>query len=212
MNTKQKLSLALVLLSSLVTFGQKNWNRVSIETGYGYVSPSKLFGSTSSTKSDFSGFKHFDLGVRYMIGNDIGIKLSYANDRFSHDNEGTTLNSFDLAAVYNIGNLFDLTYNTNETLGLLGHAGVGIAFGKPERNNKAERIGTVTIGLTPLVRISDRVSAYVDYSYAFRLKQQFGYDGILLTPEYASKVGKTSVLSFGLIFYIGENNRHADWY
>ena len=201
----------MVFLTSMVASGQKNWNSVSIETGYGYVSPSKLYGSSYS-KGDFSGFNHFDLGVRYMFDTAFGVKLSYGRDSFSKNNVGVTFNSFDVAAVYNVGSLFNLIYNTHERIGLLGHAGVGITFAKPENVSDSERIGTATIGLTPQVKVSDRISVYGDFSYAFRFKQHYGFDGVLLSPNYESEVGKTSVFSLGLIFYLGDKNKHADWY
>lgn len=208
----QKVSLVLVLFFSVMTFGQKNWNRVSIETGYGYVSPSNLYGSSFSKKGDFSGFNHFDLGVRYMIEQNFGVKLSYGRDSFSKKGTGVTFNTFDIAAVYNVGSLFNLTYATNERVGLLGHAGVGITFAKPEQISDSERIGTATIGLTPQFKISERIIVYGDLAYAFRFKQHYGYDGVLLSPDFTSKVGKTTVFSLGLMFYLGDKNKHADWY
>jgi hypothetical protein len=211
MNTKQKLSVVLVLLCSVMSFGQENWNRISIETGYGYVTPSKLYGSEFS-KSDFSGFNHFDIGVRYMFEPNFGVKLNYGRDAFSKGEAGVTFNTIIASAVYNVGSLFDLKRATNEKIGLLGRVGVGVTFAKPETISGTEHIGTATIGLTPQVKVSEGISFYGDFAYAFRLKQHYGFDGVLLDKEYKTKLGKTAVFSLGLIFYIGDNTKHADWY
>lgn len=216
MNTTQKTSLILLFLSSLMTFAQSNhWNKLSIEIGYGYVQPSALYSSVYN-KSDFSGFNHFDVGARYMFNKEIGLKLSYANDRFKNDDvsptAGITFNSINVSAVYNVGSLFDLNYLTNERMGLLGHAGVGITLASPESISDSEKIGTATIGLTPQVKVSERISIYGDIAYAFHFKQHYGFDGVLLSPDYTSEVGKTATFSLGLMFYLGEKDRHADWY
>ena len=212
MNTKQKVSVVLVLLCSVMSFAQekKNWNRISIETGYGYVSPSKLYGSEFS-KSDFSGFNHFDIGVRYMLEQNFGLKINYGRDVFSKGDAGVTYNSIMVSGVYNVGSLFDLKRASNEKIGLLGRVGVGVTFAKPETISGTEHIGTATIGLTPQVKLSERISLYSDIAFAFRFKQHYGFDGVLLNKDFNSKVGKTTILSFGLMINIGEKTKHADW-
>ena len=213
MNTMQRVSWVLVLLTSLMASaqGEKNWNRFSIETGYGYVTPSKLY-SNQFDKSDFSGFNHFDIGIRYMLGEKVGLKLNYGRDSFSKEEAGITYNTINISGVYNVGSLFNLNYATNERIGLLGRVGVGVTFAKPESISDNERIGTATIGLTPQVKVSERISVYGDLAYAFRFKQHYGFDGVLLNNDYQSEVGKTTVFSLGLMFYLGDKDRHADWY
>lgn len=207
----KKLSLVLVLLCAIMSFGQKKFNRLSIETGYGYVSPSKLYG-TDFSKGDFSGFNHFDIGMRYMIKSNFGVKLNYASDIFSKGDAGVSYNTINASAVYNIGSLFDLYYMTYEKIGLLGRVGLGVTFANPESISDYERIGSATIGLTPQVKLSQRISIYGDLAYTLNFKQHYGFDGVLLDKDYESKVGNIMVLSVGLIFYVGENSMHADWY
>jgi hypothetical protein len=207
----KKLSLGLVILCSVMSFGQNKFNRLSIETGYGYVSPSKLYGADFS-KSDFSGFNHFDIGMRYMIKSNFGVKLNYASDIFSKGDAGVSYNTINASAVYNLGSLFDLNYMTYEKIGLLGRVGLGVTFANLESVSYYERIGSATIGLTPQVKLNQRISIYGDVAYTLNFKQHYGFDGILLDKDYKSEVGKTTVLSIGLIFYVGENSTHADWY
>lgn len=207
------MCLILLFFNALnaVAQGEKNWNRFSIETGYGYVTPSKLYGNEFD-KSDFSGFNHFDVGVRYMLTTKFGFKLNYGRDNFSKEGAGITFNTINVSGVYNVGSLFNLTYATNERIALLGRVGVGVTIANPKSIQDTERIGTATLGLTPQVKVSERISIYGDLAYAFRFKQHYGFDGVLLSPDYESEVGKTTVFSVGLIFSIGEKNRHADWY
>ena len=213
MKTMQRMCLVLLFLTTLMASaqGEKNWNRFSIETGYGYVTPSKLYGNEFD-KSDFSGFNHFDVGVRYMITPKFGVKLNYGRDAFSKDDAGITFNTVNVSGVYNVGSLFNLTYATNERIGLLGRVGVGITIADPKSIDDTERIGTAIIGLTPQVKVSESISVYGDLAYAFRLKQHYGFDGTLLSPNYEAEVGKTNVFSLGLNFYIGDKTKHADWY
>ena len=211
MSTIQRLSLVLVLLCSVMSFGQQNWNRVSDETGYGYVVPSKLYGD-ESIKGDFSGFNHFDIGVRYMIESNFGVKLNYGRDTFSQDNVGVSYNTINAAAVYNLGSLFDLKSMTNERLGLLGRAGFGFTFGKPSSIDGLDRIGTATVGLTPELKLNEQISLYGDIAYALQFKQHYGFDGALLNPNYSAEIGKTATFSFGLMLHLGNKTKHADWY
>jgi OOP family OmpA-OmpF porin len=196
-----------------MTFAQveKKFNSFSIETAYGYVSPSNLVTSPNQ-QADYASFNHFDLGVRYMIDSKFGVKVNYARDCFSHEATGLTYNTISASAVYNVGSLFNLTYSTNERLGLLAHLGAGFTFAKPESIDETERIGTARLGLTPQFRISDRIGLYADVSYAIRFKQHYGFDGVLLSPEYKDSEGKTTTFSLGLMFYIGDKAKHADWY
>lgn len=207
------MTLTLVLLSSILSYAQaeKNWNRFSIEAGYGYVTPSNLY-STEFSKSDFSGFNHFDMGLRYMITEKVGLKLIYGRDSFSKDAAGITYNTVNVSGVYNVGSLFNLNYITNEKVGLLGRVGIGVTFAKPETIDDHEKIGTATIGLTPQVKLSDKISIYGDMAYAFRFKQHYGFDGVLLNRDYEAEVGKTAVFSVGVLVYLGSKDKHADWY
>lgn len=212
MCTKQYLSSIVLLFSGVILFAQegKKFNQFSVETAFGYVTPSNLV-TAPNQQSDYAGLAHFDLGVRYMIDAKFGVKLNYGRDSFSHESTGTTFNTITASAVYNVGSLFNLTYSTNERLGLLAHLGAGYTFAKPESIDDNERIGTARLGIMPQVRVSDRISLYADVSYAIRFKQHYGFDGILLSPDYKDADGKTTSFSLGLMFYIGDKAKHADW-
>lgn len=213
MFTKPYLCTIALLFCGVALFAQegKKFNQFSVETAYGFISPSNLV-TAPNQKADYAGIAHFDLGVRYMIASNFGVKVNYARDCFSHEATGTTFNTVTASAVYNVGSLLNLPYATNERLGLLAHLGAGYTFAKPESIDDTERIGTARLGLTPQYRISDRISLYTDVSYAVRFKQHYGFDGVLLSPDFKDSQGKTASFSLGLMFYLGDKSRHADWY
>lgn len=208
----QKVGLVVVLLSTMMSFGQKNFNRFSVETGLGYVIPSKLYGDDLNKDINFSGFDHFDIGVRYMIKSNFGVKVNYARVTISKDNLGVSYNAINAAAVYNVGSLFDLNRMTNERIGLLGRVGVGLSYGKPSSIDDTDRTGTATIGLTPQIKITEQVSFYGDLAYAVRFKQHYGFDGVVLHDDLSAEVGKAATISFGLMLNLGDKVKHADWY
>jgi OOP family OmpA-OmpF porin len=210
---KIKLLLTLLLVSFLSS-AQYRFNQFSIEAGAGYV----LAGNPYSKEydSNFSGFRHIDLGVRYMIDENYGVRLTYANDRFLQSNGskvGINYNRFGVDGVYNLGRLIDLAYASNETVGLLGHVGVGYTIASPLSGEKTERIGTVSIGFTPQFKLSENTVFYTDFSANANIKQHYRFDGDrTYSGELKSSIGSHYNISFGLMIYLGENRYHADWY
>jgi OOP family OmpA-OmpF porin len=212
MKRLKKLSLVVLVLCSWFSFAQQDgWNHWSFDAGYGYVQPSSLF-KTPQSSGKFAGFRHAEMGLRYMVTPTIGGRLSYNNDRFEYKRYGVEFNTFQLEAVYNVGSLFQLSYWTYETVGLLAHAGSGITIAGPESIKKYETIGTATLGLTPQVKVADRLSIYADLTYAFHFKQHYGFDGVLLDPDYNAEVGKSLRFAVGIQLYLGKERRHVDWY
>jgi OOP family OmpA-OmpF porin len=141
---KIKFLFALLLVSSL-SFAQYRFNQFSIEAGAGYVLAGNPY--SEAFDSNFSGFRHIDLGVRYMIDENYGVRLTYANDRFLQSNGskvGISYNKFGVDGIYNLGRLIDLAYASNENVGLLGHLGIGYTMAKPLGESETDRIGTIS--------------------------------------------------------------------
>ena len=78
--------------------------------------------------------------------------------------------------------------------------------------NKHEKIGVVGIGLTPMYNISNNFALTADFTHNFTMKQHYGFDGILLNKDYTPQSGGYYNFSIGLIYYLGENKYHSDWY
>lgn len=202
---------ALFFTSHIV--GQFNVNNLSLEFGYGYsgaIAPyNKIF------KSDFSGMRHFDVGIRYMFSEKIGTKIFYKVDTFVNDpggKIGIIYNTIGSSFVYNIGKQLGLTYITRDQLGILTHLDGGVSFANIINTNKVEKVGVVGLGITPMVSLSNKFSIYTDFTYNWNIKQHYGFDGLLLNDDYTPEAGSFYNFSLGLIFYIGENKYHSDWY
>jgi len=209
---KYKIIIAFLFVSS-ITFGQYRFNQFSIEAGAGYVLAGNPYGKEFD--SNFSGFRHVDLGVRYMITENYGVRLTYANDRFLQSNGskiGMNYNKIGVDGIYNLGRLIDLAYSSNENIGLLGHVGIGYITAKPLTENEKDRIGSINLGLTPQFKIGDNTVFYTDISANFNLKQHRRFDGGFVYDNHSSTMGSFYNFSFGLMIYLGENRYHADWY
>jgi hypothetical protein len=209
---KIKLLFVLLLVSSL-SVAQYRFNQFSIEAGAGYVLAGNPY--SEAFDSNFSGFRNVNLGVRYMIDENYGVRLSYANDRFLQSNGskvGISYNRIGVDGIYNLGRLIDLAYASNENVGLLGHVGVGYTMAKPLGESVTDRIGTISLGLTPQFKLGENSVFYVDLSTNLNVKQHRGFDGGLVYEDRKATLGSFYNLSFGLMIYLGQNRYHADWY
>lgn len=209
---KSVVSFVFILITSL-GFSQERFNQFSIEASTGYTSPLNTY--IKDYKSNFSGFTNLNLGVRYMINENLGLRAEYVNDRFENDpggKIGTYYNRFGVQGVYNVGKLVGLPYLASENIGLLLHGGVGYTSSKPIGAVYYERIGSAIIGLTPQVKITNQIAFFTDLSLVTNFKQHYRFDGSLISPEYKPVVGNHYNLSFGIMFYFGNKNYHADWY
>ena len=76
MFTKPYLCTIALLFCGVILFAQegKKFNQFSVETAYGFIAPSNLV-TAPNQKADYAGIAHFDLGVRYMIASNLGLKL-----------------------------------------------------------------------------------------------------------------------------------------
>ncbi len=207
-------SLAIVLLCfTTPIFSQFNVNNLSLEAGYGYNGAIEPY--YKGFKSNFSGMNHFNVGIRYMFTEKIGAKVSYKLDHFVNDpggEIGITYNTLAVSVVYNIGKQFGLTYLTRDKLGVNAHIDAGVAFAYKIGQNDYEKVGVLGFGITPMYNISNKFALTADFTHNFTMKQHYGFDGLLLDPEYKPQSGSFYNFSFGIIYYLGENRYHSDWY
>lgn len=207
-------SLAIVLLCfTTPIFSQFNVNNLSLEAGYGYNGAIDPY--FRGFKSNFSGMNHFNLGIRYMFTEKIGAKVSYKFDHFVNDpggDVGITYNTLSVSGIYNIGKQFGLTYLTRDRLGVNAHVDAGVAFAYMIGQNEYEKVGVIGIGITPMYNISNKFALTADFTHNLTMKQHYGFDGLLLDPEYKPQSGSFYNFSFGIIYYLGENRYHSDWY
>ena len=213
MKAVSKLQVFFFLVMSSSLFAQFNINNLSVEAGYGYTGAIRPY--KKLYKSNFSGLNHYNVGIRYMLNEKIGAKVSYKLDHFVNDpggKIGITYNTFSVSGIYNIGKEFGLTYLTRDRFGVNAHVDAGVAFAYMIGQNEYEKVGVIGIGITPMYNISNKFALTADFTHNITMKQHYGFDGLLLDPEYKPQSGSFYNFSFGIIFYLGENRYHSDWY
>lgn len=188
-----------------------DYNKWSIELNGGvnkYQRPSTN-GFFTSTPSPWNA----DFGVRYMFNNKFGLKLDAGYYSFTGKDESmdfdTHLYRTDLQLVANLGRVLSFETWTN-SIGLLAHGGFGYAQLKSDNHAFTDKMGNFMVGLTPQLRLSDRVALTGDFTTLLTVGQDRTFDG----ASKASGRGFQGILfqgSIGLTVYLGGNEKHADW-
>ena len=217
----KKIALLTLLLTAFSSHSQDDtYNKFSIEAAYGLSQPfspkNNLVVSTGENYDvkTFSGFRHFEIGGRYMMNQKYGVKLSYGFDKFQQEDFSdlsVTNHKVGAEMVFNISHLLNLKFTDRGILQVQTHTGFGITFSRPSSIDNTEHIGNFIIGMTPQIKITDRIAIVTDLSYNFIFKQHYYYSGELIDPQYESVTGSFMNISLGLQFYLGRNEFHADW-
>ncbi len=189
------------------------YNKWSIELNGGVNKPIRTMteGYTTETLNLFHG----DLGVRYMFNPKFGLKLDFGYDKFQEaDNtapfESTYLRT-DLQGVINVGRALNFEQWT-KTFGLLVHGGFGVSQLTSKNGFDGEDyMGNGILGITGQVRLGDRVALTGDLTGIVNGKQNHNFDGMSQNTSGAFDGGVLNA-SIGLTFYLGKNEKHADWY
>lgn len=201
----------------------KNFNHWSVEVNVGQNKAIRPFSSGYFTSNpdkyfNINGLEHFDLGARYMFSTSFGLKLDLAYDVVKNNNN----NSFPfkneqyrigVQGVANLGRMMQFESFTNR-FGLLAHAGIQVSTLNPKYGVNAghsEQNGGIIFGLTPQFRVTNRIVATADFSVINNLRQHFNWDGTYAATDN-NLTGLMYNSSLGLIFYLGKNDKHADWY
>jgi OmpA-OmpF porin, OOP family len=209
------------------------YNTWSIEANIGSNKAVRPFTEGYATSGDnkflnITGINHFDIGVRKMLNRFFGFKFDIASD-IVESQEGvtdskpfqSTQNRIGLQGYANLGRLFNFESFTR-TFGLLAHGGVQISkfTGKPNVAQKfpnsgksfTENNGGYIIGLSPQVKITNKLVANFDFSVLINSRQHLAWDGNS-SIDANNLSGEMNVLSFGLTLYMGDKKKeHADWY
>lgn len=149
-------------------------DRMRIEGSYGYnlaISP-----TDNLVTKDYNGFKTLQLGVRIDIDEVWGVRGTYMNTSFQNKNVstlGVSENKFVVEATYQF-----LPNPIKPSFQLLGHAGIGVGFLKSKNSSGSDTVGVVQLGVMPEYNISSQFSAFLDFTYAMNLSQNFGFNGL----------------------------------
>ncbi|GIJ93420.1 hypothetical protein CAPN002_06380 [Capnocytophaga stomatis] len=202
-------------LASLVFVGaqaQENYNKWSIDFNGGINKPIAPFSAqhSASTPSLWGA----NAGVRYMFNNKFGLRLGGGYDSFK---EGDNSNKFEsnfwnvnLQGVANVGRVLSFEEWTSD-LGLLAHAGVGYGQLNSDALSSADQVAFIVAGLTPQLRISNRVTLLADASIFFNARQQRTFDTFSQSDRRGIQ-GVNVAATIGLQIALGKHGKHADWH
>ncbi|MFA9191602.1 OmpA family protein [Flavobacterium sp. FZUC8N2.13] len=156
---------------------------------------------------------HADLGVRYMFNPKFGLKLDFGYDKLKEGNESFAFDSnylrTDLQGIINLGRVLNFETWTNR-IGLLGHGGFGVSMLTSDGFNGEDYMANGIAGLTTQYRISNSVALTADFTGIINGNQSYNFDGMSQTNAKAFN-GSIFNASLGLTFYLGKNEKHADW-
>ncbi|MFQ6602740.1 OmpA family protein [Flavobacterium sp. C3NV] len=199
--------------SSQPTIEKPAYNKWSLELNGGLNKPLRAItpGYSTETASPF----HADLGVRYMFNPKFGLKLDVGYDQFQERDDTPEFDSkyyrASLQGVINLGRALNFETWTN-TFGLLAHGGFGVSqLSNDDGFDGKDYMAHGIMGLTGQVRLSNRVALTGDLTGIVNGRQNHNFDGHGV-PTTGSLDGVLLNASIGLTFYLGKNEKHADWY
>lgn len=214
----KRIALLLGLLVTAGAFAQESpsfeYNKWSVDLGAGMNKPVRPMktGYSSKTPDFFTGH----VGVRYMFNDKFGLRANVQFNKFDDASKSlpfkSEMYSYGIDGVVNLGNVLGFNSWTN-TIGLLGHAGVSYSTlkGKKPVKSSTDEMATVSLGLTPQVRLGNRVALFVDASLNGNMKQDLTFDGQGTTSTRGMN-GYFFTTTAGVNIYLGKHGKHADWY
>ena len=208
----KKQVLALASLIFIGVQAQNDYNKWSVDVNGGFNKSVTPFsgGFATSSPSLWSA----NAGVRYMFNNKFGLRLgggydSFKNKKNTNDFESNLWN-VNLQAVANLGRVLNFEDWTSD-LGILAHSGVGYGQLNSKNLSGADQVAFVTAGVTPQLRISNRITLLADASVFLNTKQQNNFDTFGTTTRRGFQ-GVTFVGTVGLQVALGKHKKHADWH
>jgi len=199
--------------SAQPTIEKPAYNKWSLELNGGLNKPLRAItpGYSTETASPF----HADLGVRYMFNPKFGLKLDVGYDQFQERDDTPEFDSkyyrASLQGVINLGRALNFETWTN-TFGLLAHGGFGVSqLSNDDGFDGKDYMAHGIMGLTGQVRLSNRIALTGDLTGIVNGRQNHNFDGHGV-PTTGSLDGVLLNASVGLTFYLGKNEKHADWY
>jgi len=209
--TKRFLFILLIITATAAAQVNSH-DQYSFEGGYGLG---------ISGKPGITQLSHFDVGFRYMVTENWGLKFDFGSDQFRTEKEGydgeigADYKRISFQAVNNLGREINMR-GFSPNLNLLAHAGFGFSWINPvnvSASDKIDTIGNVIIGITPQYYIIENVALHADIAYIVNFSQHKDFDGTLHYPQNGIKsfTGSMANVSLGLTIYLGPNGSNADW-
>ena len=217
---RQFLAFVMVILFSLGVNAQ-DYNKWSIDAGAG-VSILSSSGLSEGYNTPFPNLWTMNGGIRYMFNNKFGVRVGGGFDQLNQAGNSpkfaTRIWNVNVQGVANLGRVLAFEEFT-ENIGLLGHVGVGYGYMTSKNFKGVDNLGIITFGLTPQVRLSDRVTLLLSGTFNWYLTQQYTFNGENLTKDvnmtpmrHVNFQGLNFTATAGLQIALGKKRVHADWY
>ncbi len=188
-----------------------DYNKWSIELDGGFNKPQRPMGAGAYT--EIVSPYVVNLGARYIFNNKFGLKADFGYNSFQEETGSvdfdTKLYRVAVQGVVNAGRVLNFE-DWTKTIGLLLHAGVGVAQLEDENSAGKDRMGNFIGGVTGQIRLSDRFALTGDFTTIVTAKQDLNFDG----SNFNGTNGLQGILftgTAGLTYYLGKNEKHADW-
>ena len=202
---------------------EKGFNRWSVELNVGTNKAIKPFAtgysSSNETKLNAISVNHYDFGVRYMVTTKFGLKLDLANDNITNQSGGSSLPfetqqyRLGLQGVVNAGRIMGFE-EFSKSIGILAHAGIQVSqftSNMGVNDGISEFNGGIMFGITPQIRITNKLVFSADFTLLSNVRQHLNWDGSD-SDQANNLTGQMYNTSFGLTYYFGKNEKHADWF
>ena len=217
---RQFLAFVMAILFSLGVNAQ-DYNKWSIDAGVG-VSILSSSGLSEGYNTPFPNLWTMNGGIRYMFNNKFGVRVGGGFDQLNQAGNSpkfaTRIWNVNVQGVANLGRVLAFEEFT-KNIGLLGHVGVGYGYMTSKNFKGVDNLGIITFGLTPQVRLSDRVTLLLSGTFNWYLTQQYTFNGENLTKDvnmtpmrHVNFQGLNFTATAGLQIAIGKKRVHADWY
>lgn len=194
-----------------------DYNRWSLEFSGGVNKPTRPISSGYFTNTP--SFFTVDAGARYNFSELFGAKLDFSYNSFTEDENSlpfeTKVYRTSLQGVVNAGSLLGLRDHSN-TFNFLVHGGMGVSVltsdTPVERDfSDGDYMLNFIVGITPQIRLSDRIALTGDLSAIGHVRQDIGFNG-LGGNNLRGFDGFYVTATAGITFYLGKAKKHADWY
>lgn len=192
------------------------YNHWSIDIGAGVQKPTRPF--TDGAFMNTPSLTQTDLGIRYMFNNKFGLNLDLGFNYMESDDDSDIVfqSNYYRATIEGVANLGEIMgfREWSNGVNLLFHAGIGVSglrTQEPINGEDTDYMMNFQAGLTPQVRLSNKVAIFADLSAIGHTRQTLAYDGLSLNPQRGFN-GFLVNASLGLNIYLGGKEQHADWY
>lgn len=202
---------ALGLITTSTIFAQENFNRWSIDAGFGVNKATEPYapGFNQNQVTDIA----LEVGVRYMFNDKFGLRLEAgyadiqpASGSLDFDSQ---FNRFGVSGVANFGALLNFREWTNR-FNLLGHAGVQYGRLDTQFTSSADETMGISGGLTPQIKITNWLALNLNLTAIVLEEGDVSWDGSgsSVLPGFDKTMFTATA---GLSLYLGEAEEHADW-